>query len=153
MRFSPSIYCSLQRSLWVWLLYYVYNWKQLTLWIFTFYLVFQLGLTLACHMRHKGRWFQGESRGECQMIAFIANNSQLALESKGQGSPRATLLGVWWTLSNIKWERGKCKCICGSWCQEPLFYGGLIIDTVLRTLNVISFNPHHSSILYMGQLR
>lgn len=33
------------------LLYYIYNWKQLTSWIFTFYLVFQLCLTLACHVR------------------------------------------------------------------------------------------------------
>ena len=84
MQFSPSVYCSLQRSLWVWLLYYVDNWKQLTSWIFTFYLVFQLGLTLASHVKHKGRWFQGESGGGCQIIAFVANNGKLAPERRGE---------------------------------------------------------------------
>lgn len=58
---------------------------------FTFYLVFQLGLTLASHMKHKGRWFQGESGGGCQIIAFVAKNGKLAPERRGEDSPGATL--------------------------------------------------------------
>lgn len=159
MQFSPSVHCSLQRSLWVWLLYYVYNWKQLTSWIFTFYLVFQLVLTLACHVRHRGRWFGGESKGGCQVIACVANiNSKPAPEKKGWNSLSATLSepekGFWKALS--KYKKGKkCKWTCGSWCQSHHSNACLLYarQCTKSFLHVISFNPHHKHTLLMRQLR
>lgn len=118
-------------------MYYVYNWKQrLTSWIFTFYLVFQLGLTLACHVsiREVVLGESGEKSG--QISAFIANNGKpSAPEREGERFSQCSLSepkkGSGEQLLILERRREREVLVNRQiMMPEPPFYGVLVTGTV-----------------------